>query len=194
MLISRDDSRLVSKFSVTDIGLCDNNGIIVNDHYTLTLEINETFEKSSYKTISYRKLIDINIETFKHDIRDSASLNSTNGSANQLAMNYVNELNMLINTHAPVMQTTLIPRPNAALYNQDVRNAKQLRRKLERVWRCSKEDDRVFYRNQCTVVAKSIFNAKSAYYSSKVLKCDNNVKALSQITDKLLKNNHQICF
>ena len=194
MLISRDDSRLVSKFSVTDIGLCDNNGIIVNDHYTLTLEINETFEKSSYKTISYKKLIDINVETFKHDIRDSASLNSTNGSANQLAMNYVNGLNMLINTHAPVIQTTLIPRPNAALYNQDVRNAKQLRCKLERVWRCSKEDDRVFYRNQCTVVARSIFNAKSAYYSSKVLKCDNNVKALSQITDKLLKNNHQICF
>ena len=48
------------------------------------------------------------------------------------------------------------------------------------------------YRNQCTVVAKSIFNAKSAYYSSKVLKRDKNVKALSQIKDMLIKNNHQI--
>ena len=53
-------------------------------------------------------------------------------------MNYVNGLNMLINTHAHVMQTSLIPRPNAAWYNQDVRNAKQLRRKLERVWKVSK--------------------------------------------------------
>ena len=167
--------------------------IIVNDHYALTLEINETFKKSSYKTVSHRKIRDINVETFKQDIRNSASLNSTNGSANQLAMNYVNGFNMLYNTHAPVMQTTLIPRPNAVWYNQDVRNAKQLRRKLERVWRCSKEEvDRVSYRNQCTVVARSICNAESAYYSSKVLKCDKNVKALSQITDKLLKINHQI--
>ena len=91
------------------------------------------------------------------------------------------------------MQTTLIPRPNAAWYIQDVQNAKQLQSKLERVWRCSKEeDDRVFYRNQCTVVARSIFNAKSAYYPSKVLKGDKNVKALSQLAAKLLKNNHQI--
>ena len=68
------------------------------------------------------------------------------------------------------MQTTLIPRPNAVWHNQDVRNAKQLRRKLERVWRCSKEEvDRVSYRNQCTVVARSISNAKSAYYYSEVL-------------------------
>ena len=130
---------------------------------TLTLEINETFEKSSNKKILYRKLRDINSKTFKYDIRISASLKSTNVSANQLAMNYVHGLNMLINTHAPVMQTTLIPRPNAAWYIQDVQNAKQLQSKLERVWRCSKEeDDRVFYRNQCTVVARSIFNAKSA--------------------------------
>ena len=93
--VSRADSTLVSIFAVTDIGLCDDNGIIVKNHYALTLEINETFEKSSYKTVSYRKLRDINVETFKQDIRNSASLNSTNGSANQLAMNYVNGLNML---------------------------------------------------------------------------------------------------
>ena len=44
--------------------------IIVNDHYALTLKINETFQKSSYKTVSYRKLRDINVETFKQDIRN----------------------------------------------------------------------------------------------------------------------------
>ena len=129
VLISRDDSTLVSKFSVTDIGSCDNNGIIVNDHYALTFEINETFEKSSYKTVSYRKLRDINVETIKQDIKNSASLNSTNGSINQLAINYVNGLNiMLINKYAPGMHTctTIIPRPNDAWYTQNVRNAKQL--------------------------------------------------------------------
>ena len=72
------------------------------------------------------------------------------------------------------------------------RRAKRLRRKHERTWRHSKkESDRQLFKQQCAKVAQSIFTAKSTYYSSKVMDCKNNMKALTQITDKLLKSNHK---
>ena len=73
-----------------------------------------------------------------------------------------------------------------------LRRAKRLRRKHERTWRHSKkESDRQLFKQQCAKVAQSIFTAKSTDYSSKVMDCKNNMKALTQITDKLLKSNHK---
>ena len=192
VLIGRDDSALIENVSVIDIGLCDNNGVIVNDHFALTLEINKQFEEPRHKTVSYRKLRDINIDNFKGDIKNSVHLNSTDGDVDDLTTNYVDGLKILVDAHAPLTQKTVVPRPNAAWFTEDVRRAKRLRRKHERTWRHSKKDsDRQLFKQQCVKVAQSIFTAKSTYYSSKVMDCKNNMKALTQITDKLLKSNHK---
>ena len=192
VLIGRDDSALIENVSVIDIGLCDNNGVIVNDHFALTLEINKQFEEPRHKTVSYRKLRDINIDNFKRDIKNSVNLNSTDGDVDDLTTNYVDGLKILVDAHAPLIQKTVVPRPNAAWFTEDVRRAKRLRRKHERTWRHSKKDsDRQLFKQQCAKVAQSIFTAKSTYYSSKVMDCKNNMKALTQITDKLLKSNHK---
>ena len=71
VLIGRDDSALIENVSVIDIDMYDNNAVIVNDHLALTLEINKQFEEPRYKTVSYRKLRDINIDNFKRDIKNS---------------------------------------------------------------------------------------------------------------------------
>ena len=192
VLIGRDDSALIENVSVIDIGLCDNNGVIVNDHFALTLEINKQCEEPRHKTVSYRKLRDINIDNFKRDIKNSVNLNSTDGDVDDLTTNYVDGLKILVDAHAPLIQKTVVPRPNAAWFTEDVRRAKRLRRKHERTWRHSKKDsDRQLFKQQCAKVAQSIFTAKSTYYSSKVMDCKNNMKALTQITDKLLKSNHK---
>ena len=92
VLIGRDDSALIENVSVIDIGLCDNNGVIVNDHFALTLEINKQFEEPRHKIVSYRKLRDINIDNFKRDIKNSVHLNSTDGDVDDLTTNYVDGL------------------------------------------------------------------------------------------------------
>ena len=92
VLIGRDDSALIENVSVIDIGLCNNNGVIVNDHFALTLEINKQFEEPRHKTVSYRKLRDINIDNFKRDIKNSVHLNSTDGDVDDLTTNYVDGL------------------------------------------------------------------------------------------------------
>ena len=109
----------------------------MNDHFALTLEINKQFEEPA---ISYKKLRDINIDTFKRDIKNSVHLNSTDGDVDDLTTNYVDGLKMLVDAHAPLIQKTVVPRPNAAWFTEDVRRAKRLRRKHERTWRHSKKD------------------------------------------------------
>ena len=192
VLIGRDDSALIENVSVIDIDLCDNNGVIVNDNFALTLEINKQFEEPRHKTVSYRKLREFNIDNFKRDTKNSVNLNSTDGDVDDLTTNYVDGLKILVYAHAPLIQKTVVPRPNAAWFTEHVRRAKRLRRKHERTWRHSKKDsDRQLFKQQCAKVAQSIFTAKSTYYSSKVMDCKNNMKALTQITDKLLKSNHK---
>ena len=82
----------------------------------------------------------------------------------------------------------MISRPHAAWYTEELREAKRLRRKLERIWRNgNQESDRHNYRRQCSIVATVLHQTKSSYYSSKVEHCKKDNKALFKITDTLLK-------
>ena len=81
----------------------------------------------------------------------------------------------------------MIPRPHAAWYTEELREAKRLRRKLEKTLAQQKSKDRQNYRRQCSVVAKVLRQTKKTYYSSKVEHCKKDNKALFKTTDTLLK-------
>ena len=87
----------------------------------------------------------------------------------------------------------MIPRPHAAWYTEELREAKRLRMKLERTW-CNgnQERDRQNYRRQYSVVATMLHQTKTAYYSSKVEHCKKDNKALFKITDTLLKPSNKV--
>ena len=88
----------------------------------------------------------------------------------------------LIEIHAPPKRRTVIPRPHAAWYTEELREAKRLRRKLERIWRNgNQESDRQSYRQQCSIVAIVLHQTKSSYYSSKVEHCKKDNKALLKL-------------
>ena len=70
ILISRDDSSIVNNAAVVDIGLCDNDSNIVRDHYAIRLSINRTVKEPNHETISYRNYKNIDVETFKHGLKN----------------------------------------------------------------------------------------------------------------------------
>ena len=89
MLISRDDSTLLSNISIVDIGLCIKEGKLTRDHYAIVFSINRQINGAVPETVTYRKFRSINIEDFKSDIRKIAVLNSTEGDTHKLAENYI---------------------------------------------------------------------------------------------------------
>ena len=166
--MSRDNDTLVSNVQVKDIGLCDDNGTLINDHYAIICDLTKL---KSYqvqrKSVSYRKFKDINLERFKEGIQRSSVFNNVNGSVNELMDRYlhVSVIEILLEVHAPLIQRRITPRQNAH----------------------SKSDvDKVQYRNQCAILAKQLSDTKAVYYSTKIHDCAGNPKLLHRLTDKLI--------
>ena len=92
----------------------------------------------------------------------------------------------LIDKHAPEYDRTFKQRHHTPWYNSTVRDAKRLRRKLERRWRKTQsEPDREAYRSQCQVVRDELVKAKSEHYHNKLSEADNH-KDVYLITNSLL--------
>ena len=108
------------------------------------------------KSIAYRPFKSIDIDSFRDYIRSSHDLNDTTGTLNGLTQRYISGLSDLIDLHAPVTNRLVTLRSHAPWYDEEVRDAKHERRKLERTWRRSKQpDDHEAYRKQCSVVGSN---------------------------------------
>ena len=91
-----------------------------------------------------------------------------------------------IDKHAPEYDRTFKPLHHTPWYNSTVRDAKRLRRRLERRWRKTQsEPDREAYRFQCQVVRDELVKAKSEHYHNKLSEADNH-KDVYSIANSLL--------
>ena len=116
-----------------DINLCTDGGMLVDDHYAVTCSIHHPATSPNRQTVTYRKYTQINTEALQHDIITSSTLNNTHGTVDELTERYITGLTDLINIHAPLIQRTIIVRQQAPWYTEPLRDAKRLRRKLERI-------------------------------------------------------------
>ena len=132
ILITRDTSDVVCNVEVVDIGLSDNDGNVIRDHYAITCFVTQLSPATSRKTVSYRKLKSTNVDSFRNDIQASSSLNDSSGTLDEITTRYVFSLNDLIDKHAPLLQRTITVRPHARWYNGQLRDAKHVKRQLER--------------------------------------------------------------
>ena len=145
-----------------------------------------------WKTVEFRNLKSIDVELSVQSVQSSSILCDTSGSFDDITQRYISGLSELLDSHAPLVQHTQISRPHAIWYNQTIREAKQVRRKLERVWRRKElPAHHEAYRKQCSEVAKELYMAKRQYDSNKVIDNHNDPKAFSKIATNLLVNQHQ---
>ena len=81
---------------------------------------------------------------------------------------------------APMKSGTIVLRPNAPWYNEDITKQKRIRRRFERKWRSSTlESDKENYLRQCSVVNTMLYKAKENYYSTIVKDNAKDSKLLS---------------
>ena len=84
-------------------------------------------------------------------------------------------------------------------YNADLKNAKKLCRKLERLWKKSKLlVQKLAFKKQCAKFNKLPYNSKKNLYSFSIKTCKKDAKKSYQIVGKFLKSCtlnklHQIC-
>ena len=89
---------------------------------------------------------------------------------------------------APTRTRTIVIRPNAAWYNEEIGVQKRKRRRLERKWHSTGfEIDRVNYLEQCNVVNDMLHKAKEQHYSAVIQENAQDSKLLFRTVDKLLQ-------
>ena len=195
VVISRDAEKIVSQVYVTDPGLSDSNDKVLKDHYAVTFSACASRPARERKTVTYRKVRSIDIDSFKMDIQTSKILNDSLNSTNcdELVSAYNDELLTLMDKHAPKQTKTITIRPTCAWYTEGLHEAKHVKRRLERKWRKSKLTiDHDIYRQQCARVNKMLKQTRIDYYSEKISSCQQDKKSLHKISKYLLEGPSEV--
>ena len=101
---------------------------------------------------------------------------------------YDNVLRDTMDILTPVKSRTIVLRPNAPWYNEDVGNEKRKRSWLERRWHSNRlESDRLSYIEQSSVVNTMLYKAKEFYHSSVIQDNAHDTRLLFRSIDRLLQ-------
>ena len=118
--------------------LCNDDNNILQDHYAIIARLNIAKQSPTNKSITFRKLRDIDLNDFKSDMRNSPLLNNCTLPLDVMVNNYNKSLSITLDNHSPIICKIITVRKNALWYDNTLLSAKRLRRKLERIWRASK--------------------------------------------------------
>ena len=183
LLLTRTDCSLKPSLSVLDVHL--------SDHSLILCDLSLNRPQRPRRSVTYRQLNHIDHPTLMTDIRASSlcnpSDNTEDGSATALAERFNSVMVALLDEHAPLRTTVIPDRDHAEWYNNEIRFAKQERRRLERRWRqTGLEPHKEAYIKQKNEVEHLSRNAKSDFYRDIIEENSGNPRKMFNTTSKLL--------
>ena len=156
---------------------------LISDHKAVCFQLNLQKPLNERKSVVSRRLRNFDSEAFNKMIISSGLLADVSDLSLELMVVRYNVLRDTMDILAPVKSRTIVLRPNAPWYNEDIANEKRNRRRLGRRWRSSRlESDRLSYIEQCSVVNTMLYKAKEFYYSSVIR--DNADDTMQRQTEK----------
>lgn len=163
----------------------------ISDHSLVTFKVPGKHGKSNKKTISYRKLHDINLSELEKDIAASSFVNIPGEGVEELATQFEN-LSNILNKHAPLVEKEVVDRSGAPWYNDECKQKKTKKRKAERNYRKNKTAITLDILDQEVKEYKqSCHKAKIQFYKNKVQDCQGNQKELFRIVGTLLDKENE---
>ena len=152
---------------------------------------------------NYRKLRQIDTESFKKDLSETSLCQSlpddyntiSTEDLNKLVADYNSTLSDLLNHHAPLKSKTVRKRPPVPWYTAEVGAAKRLRRKAERKWRRSGlHEDFIAFKSQRNRTTYLMNAARKAFYADFISENSTDQGKLFRAAKKLLSMKEELCF
>jgi hypothetical protein len=179
-VIISNNEPMVSKVKVDPVG--------ISDHFPVHCVLNLPVSKKETKTIRFRRLKNINLDNFKNDIQHSDLGFISQQDVTEAIKVYNSVLKELLEKHAPIIEKTIVDRPNSEWYGEEIRVMKRKVRQKERKWRISgKLEDLEEYKEEFNIMNDAIKEKKCSYYINKVTESQNDQKKLYKIVNNLLK-------
>ena len=186
---------LVIKRNETESALSLKNVTVVeqfiSDHKAVCFNLSLRKPVNERSTVVSRKLKGFDFDAFNEIIISTGlSDGGVSHCIELLAKKYDVLLCKALDKLAPKRTRTIVIRPNAPWYNEEIATQKRKRRRLERKWRStSLEIDRVNYLEQCNVVNAMLYQTKEQHYSTVIQDNALDSKLLFRTVDKLLQRN-----
>ena len=99
-----------------DINLCNDDGDLIRDHYSIECTIQQSTQQQNGEIISYRNVKQIDIDQFCRDVSESPTLNNIQGTVNELVDRYSLVLRVLLDKHAPIIHYVVTVRRHTPRY------------------------------------------------------------------------------
>ena len=166
---------------------------LISDHFAIVCEMPLNKPKRSSRIIEYRQTKSIDLEYFRKDItelmmrcHDPSDEEVNTKSVDSLVSTYNSAMTAILDQHAPVKSRKVVDRPECKWFTDEVREAKQKKRQLERLYNKTKlEIHRQMYKAQKNDTNHIIRDAKRSYYSSMVSETKDS-RALYSVCNTLL--------
>ena len=180
LLITRSDSNTATNISEFDP--------CISDHHAISFDLPVPYHtRHSHTTKLIRSLKSINITNFSNDIFASELHSVTPTSLNSYVELFSSTLCNILNKHAPLKSIKISNRPQKPFITPEIKNQKNLRSRLESIWRANKTlSNRLIYKAQAKKVAKLITDSKKIYFNNFVSNNQYNPKKLWAGLDSIL--------
>tara|TARA_B110000881_G_scaffold40031_1_gene32496 strand:+ start:158 stop:3112 length:2955 start_codon:yes stop_codon:yes gene_type:complete len=144
-----------------------------SDHHMIQCNINRSKPKPERRVFTSRSYKDLDMETFTSDLdKATRCVLSVNDPNSQVEL-YNSSIREVLNKHCPEKTRSQKLMTNPKWYNDDVRDARCERRRLERRWKKTHlDEDRHKYIAQNVKVTELIKDAKICYFKETLDKAD----------------------
>ena len=198
IIITRSCDYILNKVPVVDR--------FISDHTFVYCTLLSDRPSVTTKNVAYRKPKSVDMESLKPDLSDSllcsdppvlqVLLHSDDPrDLDALVRKYNTTLSEIIDCHVPLKTKTVKVRPAVPWYNDEIKAAKRLRRKVERTWRRTRplSDLNIFkfYRNRVTYLTNQ---ARRAFYTNFIDENSTDHKMLFRDTNQLLAKKEELSF
>jgi hypothetical protein len=159
----------------------------LSDHFVVHFSLAITRQPRPTKIVSTRSYKKIDLDALKSDIRNSRLSTTTSTDPDELAHEYNEAISSLLDQHAPLKTRTVVIRPLAPWYDEEVKTLRTERRKAERRWRKSGLIvHQEIFKNVKDQLTNTIKSKKKSYVQDKITSADQSQKALFQCMNELL--------
>ena len=167
---------------------------LTTDHYPIIVDIPSGRVEDKARTVHYRKMKDIDLNAFREELQNSIDmLNSDDSNFADHNTKYTQMSRKLVDDHAPLLSRK--QRNRAPMWlDQEYRENRALRRKLEQIWRKSKTvENRNNYIQQKKRCSELVLEKQTSYYRKVVTDAGKCQKTLFKVANELLdKNNERV--
>ena len=186
LIITREDeSNLLAEIEIHGTGL--------SDHFPIECIIPWKKPSIPKKKIQYRKWKDIDMDSFIKSIQDSEPINHPSDDLSELVDMYNDTLKTNLEKVAPLITKEVTDRQKCPWYCDEIKLAKQERRKAERRWRKTKLT--VHYnilKEKQKYVSQLCSDTKSTYLCNIIQQYETDQRKLYQLANNLLHRKQEI--